>query len=128
MVIDTSAVLAVLFSEPDRGHLLSRIAADRVRMMSAVSLVEGTQVIDLRWRTAGVYEFDRFLARTGIDVIPLDREQAEVARVALRRFGKGRSPARLNFGDCFAYALAKTTGEPLLYKGTDFGATDMATV
>ena len=125
MVIDSSALAAILLDEPERHRFDRLIQADRVRLISAATLVEISIVIDSRKRDAGVRELDLFLNRAGIEIIPVTPEQAQVARLAYRDFGRGRHPARLNFGDCFAYALAKISGEPLLCKGNEFAKTDL---
>lgn len=93
--------------------------------MSVASLLETTMVVEGRVGSSGSFDLDALLATYEIELIPVDAEQAEAARVAWRRYGKGNHPARLNFGDCFSYALAKTTGEPLLFKGNDFSQTDI---
>ena len=97
-------------------------------MISAATVLETGIVVESRLGDAAGRELDLFLIRANFQIMPVDAEQAELARSAWRRFGKGRHPAALNFGDCFAYALAKWTGEPLLAKGTDFAATDVALV
>lgn len=125
MVIDTSALMAILLDEPERRRFNEKIEADPRRLMSAVSFVETALVIETRLGEAGGRELDLFLHRADIEVSPVDLDQAEIARRAFRTYGRGRHPAGLNFGDCFAYALAKTTGEPLLFKGDDFGRTDV---
>ena len=93
--------------------------------MSAATLLELTIVIENKGGPKAGYELDEFMAKSDFEIVPLTLEQTEAARVAWRRFGKGNHPARLNFGDCFSYALAKTTGEPLLFKGNDFSQTDI---
>ncbi len=93
--------------------------------MSVASLLEATMVVESRTRPPASFDLDALLDRFAIQLVPVTLEQAEAARVAWRRFGKGNHPARLNFGDCFSYALAKTTGEPLLFKGNDFSQTDI---
>lgn len=124
MVIDTSAILAILQREPERRALLEAIeAADTVRM-SVANLVETSLVIESRYGTEGVRDLDRFVSRAGIEIVSVDREQGQLARSAFSRFGKGRHRAGLNFGDCFAYAVAMSLGEPLLCKGADFIHTD----
>jgi ribonuclease VapC len=125
MVLDTSAILAVLLGEPDAEVLEARIVEDPVRLISAASLLEASIVIESRLGEAGGREFDLWLQRAGVETAPVDAEQADVARRAWRRFGKGRHPASLNHGDCFAYALALVSGEPLLFKGDDFAKTDI---
>ena len=125
MVIDSSALIAVLFNEPERRAFNEKIEADPVRMISAVTLVEASMVVESRRGEIGGRELDLFVHRAGIEVVAFTAEQAVIARDAFRRFGRGRHPARLNFGDCCAYALAAYAGEPLLFKGTDFPATDI---
>ncbi|TSD84550.1 type II toxin-antitoxin system VapC family toxin [Mycobacterium sp. KBS0706] len=125
MVIDTSAILAILLDEPEAPDFERRIAADPVRLISAATLVEAAIVIESRLGDAGGREFDLWLHRLDAEVAPVDADQAQMARRAWRRFGKGRHPAGLNYGDCFAYALAATRGEPLLFKGDDFSRTDL---
>ena len=126
MVIDSSALLAILFDEPERRSFNQMIEADPVRLLSAANFVEAALVVEARLGEAGGREFDLFIHRAEIEIVPVDADQAEIARRAYRRYGKGRHRAGLNFGDCFAYALAKTRGEPLLFKGEDFAATDVA--
>ncbi len=127
MIIDTSAILAILFEEPDADRFLSAIAADSSRRMSAATLLETTIVLESRSGPAAAHELDAFLRRAQIELEPVTTEQAQTARQAWRRFGKGNHPAGLNFGDCFAYALAMATQEPLLFKGRDFTLTDVPT-
>ena len=125
MIIDTSAVLAVLFREPDAERFDRAIAHAWPRRMSVATLLEATMVVESRGGTAAGHELDALLEQAGIELVPVTHEQAQTARYAWRRFGKGNHHAALNFGDCFAYALAKTTGEPLLFKGEDFTRTDV---
>ena len=125
MVIDTSALAAILFDEPERRSFNEKIEADPVRLLSAASFVEAALVIEARLGETGGRELDLFLHRAGIEVVAVDADQAESARRAFRRYGKGRHPAGLNFGDCFAYALAMARGEQLLFKGSDFTLTDV---
>ena len=125
MIIDTSAILAVLFGEPDARRYEQAIASAWPRRMSAVGLLEAAIVVESRGGTTAGHELDRLLARAEIELVPVTREQADAARRAWRRFGKGNHPAGLNFGDCFAYALAELSGEPLLFKGADFSRTDV---
>ena len=125
MVIDTSAVAAILFDEPDAAVLEGKIADDPVRLMSAATLLEATIVVEARLGDAGGREFDLWLHRAEIELVGVDAEQADLARRAWRRFGRGRHPAGLNYGDCFSYALAAARGEPLLFKGDDFTKTDV---
>jgi ribonuclease VapC len=128
MVIDTSAIVAILFDEPECDHFTESIAAAAVRLVSAVGRVETAFVIEGRKHAAGRERLDRFFRLTDSEIVAVSPEQAEVAVEAFRRFGKGRHRARLNIGDCFAYALAKVTGEPLLFKGSDFAQTDIIPV
>ena len=125
MVIDTSAVAAILFDEPDAASLEGKIADDPVRLMSAATLLEAAIVVEARLGDAGGREFDLWLHRAEIEILAVDAEQADQARRAWRRFGRGRHPAGLNYGDCFSYALAATHAEPLLFKGGDFTKTDV---
>ncbi len=125
MVIDTSALIAILFDEPERRQFNKAIAADPTRLMSTGSFLETAMVIGTRSGEAGGRDLDLFLHRAEIALMPFDADQAEIARRAFGRYGKGRHPAGLNFGDCFAYALSKASGEPLLFKGDDFTQTDV---
>ncbi|KQY45745.1 type II toxin-antitoxin system VapC family toxin [Rhizobium sp. Root483D2] len=125
MVIDTSAIVAIALSEPDAETLERKIIDAPLRLMSAASLLELTMVIETRLGEAGVAEIDLWLHKAGVEFTPVDVEQAYVARQAWRKFGKGRHPASLNYGDCFSYALAATRNEPLLFKGEDFSRTDI---
>lgn len=126
MVIDSSALIAILLDEPERRLFNEKIEADPRRLLSAGSFIETALVIESRLGEAGGRELDLLLYRAAVDVMPVDRDQAEIARRAFRIYGRGRHPAGLNFGDCFAYALARSTGEKLLFKGDDFGQTDIA--
>jgi ribonuclease VapC len=128
MVIDTSALTAILFDEAEAERLGIAIEEDPVRLLSAASLVETSIVIETRFGEAGGRELDLLVHRARIEIASIDAVMAEVARAAFRNWGKGRHPAALNYGDCFSYALAKTSGEPLLFKGDDFGLTDVARV
>src|SRR5436190_18992150 len=120
MVIDTSAVLAILLGEDDAANYSAKISDDPKRLISAGTLLELMMVVEAKKGEVGGRELDLFLHRAKIDVVPFDSEQAEIARIAWRQYGKGRHPAGLNFGDCFAYALTKLSGEKLLFKGNDF--------
>ena len=128
MVIDTSAVLAVLLDEPTAPAIEVAIEEDPVRLMTAPSALEAAIVIEARFGEAGGRELDLLLHKAGIELVPFNAEQMELARHAYRRFGKGRHEAGLNFGDCFAYALARWGGEPLLFVGDDFAKTDIGAV
>jgi ribonuclease VapC len=127
MVIDSSALLAILFGEPEKRRFNELIEAHTVRLMSAASYLESAIIIDDRLGYEGARDFKLFLSEADITIEPVTLEQAGLARNAYRQFGKGNHAAALNFGDCFAYALAKATGEPLLCKGNDFSQTDIAT-
>ena len=125
MIIDTSALLAVLQGEPERRRFNEAIEMADSRRVSAATFVEVSIVIESRFGAEGLRAFDRFIERAEIEIMPVDVEQARAARDAFMRFGKGRHAAGLNFGDCFSYALARVLGEPLLYKGEDFARTDL---
>lgn len=125
MVIDTSALVAIFLAEPERRRFLDLIIAAETRLISAANALETGIVLEARRGEAAGREFDLFVVRANLQVVPVDGEQVEIARSAWRKYGKGRHPATLNFGDCFAYALAKSSGEPLLAKGSDFAAMDI---
>ncbi|MEX2572510.1 MAG: type II toxin-antitoxin system VapC family toxin [Gemmatimonadota bacterium] len=125
MVINTSAVLAILFGEAPADDLLDALEANPVVRLSAASLVEAGLVAQRRTGDEGEAGLDRLLHRLAVEIVPVTREHAEIARAAYRRFGKGRHPAGLNFGDCFSYALASALGEALLFVGGDFTRTDV---
>lgn len=126
MVLDTSAVLAILFDEPERESFVVRIANAPRRLISSATVLESSIVVEARRGEFAGRELDLLLHRAAVRIVALDEDQMQLARAAWRRFGKGRHPAALNFGDVFAYALAKATGEPLLFKGDDFSQTDVA--
>ena len=128
MIIDTSALLAILFDEPDGPTLLRRIAEAPIRLMSSANAVEAWIVADRHANPAKGPALDALLETLGIDIVPVTVQHARLARTAYYTYGKGRHPAGLNFGDCFAYALAKATDLPLLFKGDDFGQTDVPVV
>ncbi len=128
MVIDTSALVAVLLNEPEAARIARAIDLTSIRLLSAASFLETSIVLESRKGDAGGREFELLLYRAAIEVVAIDREQAEIARLAWRRYGKGRHPAGLNFGDCFAYALARQQGLPLLFQGGDFAHTDIPRV
>lgn len=125
MVIDTSCLIAIFLHEPERQIFLDLILAAPARRISAANVLESGMVIEARRGEMGSRELDLFLSRLQVEIVPVDAEQVEVARMGWRKFGKGNHPASLNFGDCFAYALAKISGEPLLAKGDDFRRTDI---
>ena len=124
MVIDTSAILAILQREPERRSFVDAIESADSTRMSVASFVESSIVIESRYGAEGLRDLDRFISRGGIELIPVDQDQGQLARSAFSRFGKGRHRAGLNYGDCFSYAAAISLGEPLLCKGDDFIHTD----
>ena len=126
MVIDTSALIAILQDEPERRVLNEAIEAAESCAMSTGSFLETSMVIESRYGPDGTRDLDLFISKARISLASVDADQAYVARNAFRSYGKGRHPAGLNFGDCFAYALAKMLDEPLLFKGSDFALTDIA--
>ncbi|BBX96357.1 type II toxin-antitoxin system VapC family toxin [Mycobacterium lacus] len=128
MVIDTSALVAMLNDEPDAGRFEAAVEADHVRLMSTASYLEAAIVIETRFGEPGGRELDLWLHRAAVDLVSVDSNQAETARVAYRTYGKGRHRAGLNYGDCFSYALAKVSGQPLLCKRDDFAHTDIHVV
>lgn len=128
MVLDTSALLALLLDEPEAEAFRLAVEEDTVRLLSAATLLETAIVIEARKGEAGGRELDLLTHRAGIEVVAVDAEQVAEARRAYRRFGRGHHAAGLNYGDCFAYALARTSGEPLLFKGADFDKTDVRRV
>ena len=126
MIVDTSALVAVILGEPDAERYLDAMAAADELSVSAASLVEALIVVEAKQGPEASDDLQALLAELEARVEPLDESQAILASRAWRRFGKGRHPAGLNLGDTFAYALATATGRPLLYKGADFDATDVA--
>jgi ribonuclease VapC len=128
VLIDSSALLAILLDEPDAASYIAAILDDPKRLISAVTLVEASIVILNKRQPTPIAALDALLERLRIRVVSADESQALLAREGFRRFGKGRDKAGLNFGDCFSYALAKQTGEPLLFKGNDFSRTDLLRV
>lgn len=125
MIFDSSAIVSILRSEPDAPKFANAIKAAETRRMSAVNYVEAAVVIDSSKDAVASRRLDDFFRVSGIVIEPVTVRQAEIARHAYRDFGKGRHKAGLNLGDCFAYALAKEMDEPLLFKGGDFGHTDV---
>jgi ribonuclease VapC len=125
VVIDTSALLAILLGEPERGKFLQLLSESETRLLSAANALETAIVVESRRGEAAGRELDLFLHRTKIEIVAVDTEQFSIARFAWRKYGKGRHAAALNFGDCFVYALTKTSSEPLLAKGEDFRRTDL---
>lgn len=126
MIVDTSAIIAILRGEPEAERFLDLIEAHRPSAISAGSWIELGAVLSRFGEPALEVQFLELVRATGMQVAPVDAHQAEIGRKAYMTYGKGRDPARLNFGDCFAYALSKATGRPLLYKGNDFSQTDIA--
>lgn len=124
MIVDSSALLAVLFDEPD-SEQYDTLIANNPCLLSVVNALESAIVVESHGGRDGGDSLDDYLLASGITLVPVTEEQFSEARSAWRRFGKGRHGAALNFGDCFAYALAKTSDEPLLFKGLDFGQTDI---
>lgn len=128
MVIDTSALVAILTGEPEQTRFIHAISGASQCLLSTANWVETSIVVETRYGPAGLHHLDRLLARANIETAAVDANQAHRAREAYQRYGKGRHPAGLNFGDCFSYALAATRSEPLLFKGNDFAQTDIAVV
>ena len=125
MVIDTSALIAILLKESDFQIYAESLAGDSKRLMSSFSLLETSVVIEAKKGEVGGRELDLLIHRTQIEIVSMNPEQSELARKAWREYGKGRHPAKLNLGDCCSYALSKYSGEPLLFKGSDFSKTDI---
>lgn len=129
MVIDTSAIAAILFGDADGDRYLDAILSREDSLnISAATLVEVAMVIEGRLGPDGAADFKLFVGSSGMSLVPVDQVQAGLAVTAWRRFGKGRHQAALNLGDCFAYALARALDEPLLFKGVDFAQTDVRAV
>lgn len=127
MILDSSAIIAILEQEPDAAKFADAIDADDTCKISAAAYLEVAIVIDRRRAPVASDKLDEFIRKSSTDIVAVDEKQVRMARAAYRKFGKGSGhKAKLNFGDCFAYALAKATGEPLLYKGRDFSYTDVA--
>jgi ribonuclease VapC len=125
MVVDTSAIVAILLAEPDAEQIATVLGEAPVRLISAVTRVELSFVIEGRKGDPGRRDLERLLASGGFEVVSVTPHHADLAIGAFRRYGKGRPPAGLNIGDCFSYALAVATDHPLLFKGNDFGQTDV---
>ena len=125
MIIDSSALIAVAFMESGREVLADAMAAADICRISAATWLESCIVIESTKQAGAIARFEALLDRLSLDIVPVSVELAAEARLAHRRFGRGNHPARLNYGDCFAYALAKVSGEPLLFKGNDFSQTDI---
>ena len=125
MVIDTSALLCILQDEPERRDFNRLIESADFCRISTATFVEASIVVEARYGTDGTRDLDLLMAKAGIEQVPLNEEQAGLARRAFRLYGKGRHPAGLNYGDCFSYALARSLEQPLLFKGDDFTKTDI---
>jgi len=125
MVIDTSALIAILFGEPEALAFSRAVADESRKLISAFNALETEIVVEARKGEAGGRELDLLLHRAQIEIVAMNADQAELARTAWRKYGRGNHPAGLNIGDCCAYALAKYSGEPLLFKGIDFSQTDI---
>ena len=127
MVVDTSALIAILLQEEDAQTYADAIAAAATAALSAASYVE-LAIVSFSRGVRGRAELEATLAEAAIDIVPVTLDQARLVAGAYERYGKGRHAAALNLGDCFAYALAQSRGEPLLFKGTDFSLTDVLRV
>ena len=125
MIVDTSALLAILEQEPEAQRMARAIGNAPASSLSAATLVEAGIVVQARKGDEGARDLDLLLLKLAVVVAPLTARQADLARKAFRNYGRGRHPAALNLGDCFAYALAKDAAEPLLAKGDDFRQTDI---
>ncbi len=125
MILDASALLAVVLGEPDAGRIAAAMASADVLRMPSATWFEACAVIDRRADGSYTAEFEKVFAEAGIVVEPLTAEHVRIARLAWDQYGRGRHPARLNFGDCMVYGFAKVSGEPLLFKGGDFSQTDI---
>jgi len=125
MVVDSSVLIAVLLLEPDAEQFLNQLIDADELYLSAVSLVETAMVIEYKKGKSGADKLDELLDELTLTVVEFDKRQATLARTAWREYGKGRHPAKLNFGDCCSYALAKHLNRPLLFKGNDFSQTDV---
>ena len=128
MIIDSSALFTILLQEPEAERMARVIALDPIRLMAAPTWLEISMGVFLRVGEEGLRSLDLLIAKYHIDVVAMTASHAELARRAFKQYGKGFHPARLNFGDCIVYGLAKETGEPLLFKGKDFSKTDIITV
>lgn len=124
MILDTSAVVAILLNEPERDALITAISTSDRPMISSASTMEASMVLIRHFGTEGKTALNKLLEDMEVDVVSFDTEQADLAILGFERFGKGRHPAGLNLGDCFVYGLAKTKNLPILCKGNDFAQTD----
>lgn len=128
MILDTSAMVAILYREPEASAFAQLIHDADLCRISVATYVELSMVIESQLGPEGMRQAEAFFRRAGIVTEPVTLDHGELARQAFLDFGKGRHKANLNYGDCFSYALAKATGEPLLFKGNDFGQTDVRAV
>lgn len=128
MIVDSSALVAILQKEPEALRLSQAMAPDPVRSVSAANRLETSMIMFVRYGTEGIRDLDLLAAKAGLEIAEVTPRQADIARRAFMKYGKGIHPAGLNFGDCFAYALAQDSGEPLLFKGDDFPKTDIPAV
>ena len=126
MIIDTSALIAMLEQEPEAERIARALAATPERSVSAANLLEAGIVMQARRGDEGARDLDLLLAKLAVEIVPFTARQADIARKAFRRYGRGRHDAGLSFGDCCAYALAKDEAAPLLFKDDDFSKTDVA--
>lgn len=126
MIVDSSALMAIVLKEPDGDAFLRALSGTRNRKISAATWVEVHMVVDgFKQNPAVKSQFEDLMDRLRLEIVPVDADMAWAARRANQDYGRGHHPAQLNFGDCFSYALAKQTGEPLLFKGNDFRQTDV---
>jgi len=125
MVIDTSVLIAIAFGEPDASSFEASMEDAEVRLISAASVLEASIVMRQKFGVSGAARLDELMARWPLQIVPFDADQLQWARFAVETYGRGQHPARLNFGDCFTYPLAKSSNEPILFKGTDFAQTDV---
>lgn len=128
MVVDASAILAVLLGEPEAAQFIEALAADSKRLVGPVSVLEATVVLEARKGPEGARQLDLFLHAAGLEVVNMTADHLQLARHAYRKYGKGRHPASLNLGDCCTYGLARWSQQPLLFKGNDFSQTDLELV
>jgi ribonuclease VapC len=128
VIVDTSALLSILQQESDAERFARALAVNPGSQMSAANWLEASMILYVRQEDQGIRDLDGLVAHYAIEVVEVTTAQAKAARRAFMKYGKGVHPARLNFGDCFAYALAKDSGEPLLFKGGDFAQTDVPAV